>query len=193
MHHFALRGYEGASLAHIAKDVGIKKQSIYTYFAGKDDLFLQICEDACKFEISMVMEDLVLAKDKPIKNILYNFLEQSMERYAKYDSTKFMLGNAFLPPVHLREQVMSELYSYLDKLEELFIPIFNKAKEAGEISSMIDEEMATAAFLAVLDSLFVEMLYGDAHRLKKRFHASWYLFWCGLTAKEMKLEDNKHE
>lgn len=73
MHHFALRGYEGASLAHIAKDVGIKKQSIYTYFAGKDDLFLQICEDACKFEISMVMEDLVLAKDKPIKNILYNF------------------------------------------------------------------------------------------------------------------------
>ncbi|SFA50694.1 transcriptional regulator, TetR family [Anoxybacillus pushchinoensis] len=62
LHHFALHGYEGASLAHIAKDVGIKKQSIYTYFAGKDDLFLQIFEDACKFEISMVMEDLVLTK-----------------------------------------------------------------------------------------------------------------------------------
>lgn len=40
LRHFARNGYEGASLAHIADDIGIKKQSIYSHFKGKDELFL---------------------------------------------------------------------------------------------------------------------------------------------------------
>lgn len=37
---FAEKGFEGASLAGIAQAVGIKKQSIATYFPKKEDLFM---------------------------------------------------------------------------------------------------------------------------------------------------------
>lgn len=41
--YFTLHGYEGASLSLIAEDVGMKKQSIYAHFKGKDDLFCKCC------------------------------------------------------------------------------------------------------------------------------------------------------
>ena len=47
-YYFAKNGYEGTSLAQIAERVGIKKQSIYSHFDGKDDLFLQVMNDALK-------------------------------------------------------------------------------------------------------------------------------------------------
>ncbi|MDQ7864476.1 TetR/AcrR family transcriptional regulator [Peribacillus frigoritolerans] len=34
------------SLSQIAEEVGMKKQSIYAHFKGKDDLFLQVLRDA---------------------------------------------------------------------------------------------------------------------------------------------------
>lgn len=51
VHHFAREGYDGASLAAIAGDVGIKKQSLYTYFKNKDELFLQMFPDAFQNEL----------------------------------------------------------------------------------------------------------------------------------------------
>lgn len=179
--HFAQKGYEGASLAHIADDVGIKKQSIYTHFKGKDELFLQICRDACESELRFVMNFIESNTGRPIKEFLLDFLLQCINRYEKYDSTKFWIRTAFFPPIHLNEQVMKNVYEYLDELEELFLPIIEKAMAEGEISSTIDKQRATAAFLGVLDGILVEMLYGGPERLQKRLDASWYLYWRGLS------------
>ncbi|MBT2729519.1 TetR/AcrR family transcriptional regulator [Bacillus sp. ISL-75] len=179
--HFAKNGYEGASLAHIAEDVGIKKQSIYTHFKGKDELFLQLCRDASENEIRFVINFIEINKTRPIKEFLYDFLLQSIDRYGKNDSSKFWIRTAFFPPNHLKEMVMKNAYEYLDKLEELLIPIIKKAIAEGEISSIIDEKRATAAYLGILDAIFVEMLYGGPERLLKRFEASWYVYWHGLS------------
>jgi AcrR family transcriptional regulator len=179
--HFAQNGYEGASLADIAKDVGIKKQSIYTHFKGKDELFLQICKDSFENELSSVVRFIERNKALAINDILYNFLVHCIERYEKYDSTKFMIRTAFYPPVHLNEQVMKFVYEYLDKLEELFLPMIESAISNGEISSAVGCNRATTAFMGVLDGIFVEMLYGGPDRLYKRLDASWYVFWRGLS------------
>ena len=183
LRHFAQNGYEGASLSHIADDVGIKKQSIYTHFKGKDEIFLQVCKDAYEDEIQNVIYFIDSNTTQPIKEFLFNFLLHCIDRYVKYDSTKFMIRTSFFPPTHLNAQVMKQVYEYLDKVEELFLPIIEKAVKKGEINSTIDEYRATAAFLGVLDGIFVEMLYGGPERLQKRLDASWYLFWRGLSNK----------
>ena len=179
--HFAKYGYDGASLAHIASEVGIKKQSIYTYFKGKDELFLQTFEDTCKQEILIVNNNMEQIDEKSLKSILYTFLAQTIDRFHQDDSTKFMLRNAFLPPVHLHEEVISEMNKYLDQLQMLFSPIFREAIDKGEVRATINADMATTAFIAVIDSLYVEMLYGNEHRLQKRFDASWSIFWEGIS------------
>lgn len=179
--YFAKSGYEGASLAHIAQDVGIKKQSIYTHFKGKDELFLQLCKDASENEIRFVINFIENNNTRPIKEILYDFLLRSIDRYEKDVSNKFWLRTAFFPPNHLNESVMNMVYHYLDKVEELFIPIMKKAMEDGAIRPIIDEKRATAAFLGILDGILVEMVYGGRERLTKRLDASWYVFWHGLS------------
>ncbi|MFS0777616.1 TetR/AcrR family transcriptional regulator [Neobacillus sp. 3P2-tot-E-2] len=179
--HFAQNGYEGASLAHIAEDVGIKKQSIYTHFKGKDELFLQICKDSFGNELTSVINFIGRNKAQPTNDFLFNFLLHCIERYEKLDSTKFMIRTSFYPPIHLNEHVMIFVNEYLDKLEELFLPIIERAITKGEICSTIGGHRATTAFMGVLDGIFVEMIYGGPERLQKRLDASWYVFWRGIS------------
>lgn len=181
LNHFTKDGYEGVSMAQIADDVGIKKQSIYTHFKGKDELFLQVCSDVFANELSFVSNFIESNTSRSIENFLFEFLLHYKERYEKNDNTKFWLRISFFPPTHLYEQVMKYVYAYLDKLEELLVPVMDKAMAEGEISSTIGAERATTAFLGVLDGILVEMLYGGPERMIKRLDASWYLYWRGLS------------
>lgn len=181
LNHFTKNGYEGVSMAQIADDVGIKKQSIYTHFKGKDELFLQVCSDVFANELSLVSNFIESNTSRSIENFLFEFLLHYKERYEKNDNTKFWLRISFFPPTHLYEQVMKYVYAYLDKLEELLVPVMDKAMVEGEISSTIGAERATTAFLGVLDGILVEMLYGGPERMIKRLDASWYLYWRGLS------------
>ncbi len=49
---FANDGYDGTSLSSIASAVGIKKQSLYTHFANKDELFLTVIQEVLDREKS---------------------------------------------------------------------------------------------------------------------------------------------
>jgi AcrR family transcriptional regulator len=181
LNHFTENGYEGTSMAQIADDVGIKKQSIYTHFKGKDELFLQVCHDVFANEVRFASQFLESNRTRPLEELLFDFLLHYKDRYEKNDYSKFWLRISFFPPAHLYEQVMKYVYEFLDKSEELLVPIIEKAMIEGEISSVIGAERATAAFLGVLDGIFVEMLYGGPERLLKRLDASWYLYWRGLS------------
>ena len=181
LNHFAGKGYEGTSMAHIADDVGIKKQSIYTHFKGKDELFLEVCSDVFAKELRFIMNFIENNSTRPIENFLFDFLLQYKERYEKNDDTKFWLRISFFPPNHLYGQVMINVYEYLIKLEELLLPIMEKAMIQEKFDPTIGAKRATVAFLAVLDGILIEMLYGGPEHLEKRLDASWYLYWRGLS------------
>ncbi|MNF10150.1 hypothetical protein D3C80_2110040 [compost metagenome] len=48
----------------------------------------------------------------------------------------------------------------------------------------ISSQRATAAYTALLDGMFVEMLFGGHARLMKRMDASWYIYWRGIKMEE---------
>lgn len=181
--YFAQNGYEGASLAQIADDVGIKKQSIYTHFNGKDELFLRLCRDAYEHELNFVTGFIGSNAGWSIKEFLYEFLIRNIDRYEKDESTRFWLRTAFFPPSHLYSQVIRHVYEYLDQLEIRLLPVLKQAAEKGEISSAIGEQSATVAYLGLLDGIFVEMIYGSPERVQKRLDASWHVYWHGLSRK----------
>lgn len=181
LNRFAENGFDGTSMAHIADDVGIKKQSIYTHFKGKDELFLQVCNDAVESEVNSVVKFIEQNKTRPIQSFLYDFLQHHKGSYEENAVTKFWLRISFFPPAHLYDEVMEKVYAYLDKLEELLEPLMEAAQAEGELSGEIDAKEATAAFLGVLDGVFVEMLYGGPERTNKRLEASWHFYWRGIS------------
>lgn len=178
--HFAQKGYEGAALSQIADEVGIKKPSIYAHFKGKDDLFLAIIQDVVQAELMYVNNYLTKEKIESLHDYLFRFLENYLERYENDNGTKFFLRISFFPPEHLHDQIMTLLYDYLDEFERLLIPIFTKALEDKTIGP-IDPNDAAIAFIGLLDSVLVEMLYGGPDRYAKRFEAAWKIFWRGLS------------
>ncbi|OCT13628.1 TetR family transcriptional regulator [Paenibacillus pectinilyticus] len=179
---FALNGYEGASLADIAAEVGIKKQSIYTHFKGKDELFLALFDDVQKKELNFVVDYLDRHKDLSIDKLLYRFLIQYKDCYEQDDNTKFFLRVAFFPPSHLYDEIVKQGYAYLDTIEAMLIPLFEQAISAGSINKDVSSDTAAVAFLAVLDGMFVELLFGGSDRSLKRLEASWFVFWRGIQA-----------
>ncbi|TXK68930.1 TetR/AcrR family transcriptional regulator [Paenibacillus sp. N3.4] len=178
--HFANNGYEGASLADIANDVGIKKQSIYTHFKGKDDLFLDVFKDVLTKELNFVAAYIESNPHLSIDEFLYGFLLRYKDRYEQDRNTKFFLRMAFFPPTHLYSEIVNYGYHYLDTMEALLMPVFEKGLSEGSISPTISSERANAAFMALLDGMFVELLFGGSERSLKRIDASWFIYWRGL-------------
>ncbi|AEI40532.1 TetR/AcrR family transcriptional regulator [Paenibacillus mucilaginosus] len=178
--HFARNGYEGASLADISAEVGIKKQSIYNHFKGKDDLFLAVFQDAAVREMLFVEDYLKRSGRLSLENMLYGFLNEYRKRYEREEDTKFFLRMAFFPPGHLQKEIVEYCNRHLDRTEQLLEPVFALAASNGEMHPDVSIERASAAFTAVLDGMFVEMLYGGLERSLKRLDASWFVYWRGI-------------
>lgn len=182
LRHFARNGYEGASLADIATEVGIKKPSIYNHFKGKDDLFMAVYQEAAKRELYFVEAYLKPDRNVQLDGQLMGFLSGYKERYEQEEDTKFFLRMSFFPPVHLQQQSMKLSLSYIDQMADQAKVLFKSAKEDGLIHADVTIEQATGAYMAVLDSIFVEMLYGDHDHLMRRLEAAWHVFWRGVRS-----------
>ncbi|MFM1651831.1 TetR/AcrR family transcriptional regulator [Brevibacillus sp. B_LB10_24] len=178
--HFAEHGYEGASLAHIADEVGIKKPSIYAHFKGKDDLFLHVIRDVAGSELSFVTKYFRDCDGKSLPGFLHDLIWQYKERYERSDRIKFWMRMMYFPPVPLEAAVMELVYQYLDHMELLLEPVFKQAAERGEIS-YAGPQRAAIAFMCMLDGVLVELLYGGPERFDRRFEASWDIYWRGIT------------
>ncbi|MDK8181544.1 TetR/AcrR family transcriptional regulator [Paenibacillus sp. UMB4589-SE434] len=178
--HFAEYGYDGASMAKIAEEVGIKKPSIYAHYKSKEDLFLHVLQGVFQEELDYVGALLRRNEQTALHDQLKQVLTLYKESYAKKPELKFMLRMSFFPPASLHEQVMGQLYAFLDRLESGLVPLMAQGIRTREIGAVHPEQAATA-FMCILDGLFVELLYGGPERFERKLEASWALFWRGLT------------
>lgn len=174
--NFSEHGYSGGSLAQIAEEVGIRKQSIYTYFKSKDALYLSISKQAMEAELLFAKEFISKHQHLPFEKVLLPFLQSFQHRFESIAETKFFMRSIFLMPQHLEQQLSEQTYSYLDELERLFTDYLKEQQLA------VSANEAAIGFLALLDSLYVEMLYGGSERCEKRLQAGWTIFYRGIRA-----------
>ncbi|MFF2456265.1 TetR/AcrR family transcriptional regulator [Peribacillus simplex] len=178
---FTIHGYEGASLSLIAEEVGMKKQSIYAHFKGKDDLFLQVLRDAKETELSSKLQYFSKVDSKNPEKDLYGFLQLVIDLFQKNEHIKFWLRMSFFPPAHLEKEIEQEVIDIEEKVQAILECKFQDWINA----KLIVEDGAitpTYAFLGVVDSILLELVYGnDEKRLKDKLAASWKVFWRGIS------------
>ncbi|YCA46142.1 TetR/AcrR family transcriptional regulator (plasmid) [Bacillus sp. JZ8] len=182
LRQFALHGYKGASLTSIANEVGIKKQSIYTYFKSKEELFVHSFNESIVHELHFIEQFFTGLNDMlSAEKLLYRFLIEYMNRYDESINTSFFIRTSYFPPHQLKELIIRESYRLTDRLECLLKLLF---EEKGDLlNSNFSADTVTAAYLTILDGLFVEMLYGGrSERLQKRISSSWDIFWQGINS-----------
>lgn len=179
--YFTIHGYEGASLSLIAEEVGMKKQSIYAHFKGKDDLFLQVLRDAKETELSSKLQYFSQVDSENPEKDLYGFLQLVIDLFQKNEQLKFWLRMSFFPPAHLEKAIEQEVIDIEEKvqmiLERKFQDWINAKLIFGDVAIT-----PTYAFLGVVDSILLELVYGNNEkRLKDKLAASWTVFWRGIS------------
>lgn len=172
------KGYTATSLADIGEKVGIKKQSIYSHFKSKDDLFLQVMRDVVHEEITFLKNYFTQYKNETLNFILYNFIIQLKERFVSYkeDNLRFLFRMMFIPPNHLQEIVVSTAMEYYEELKD----------HIGQIFAMHEDKIAVTAiegktaYLNFFDGLLVELVYIDVRNFEERLQVSWKIFQRGI-------------
>lgn len=174
--NFIQKGYEGTSLADIAQEVGIKKQSIYTHYKNKDELFLTVMNQVISEETKFLHE-FFSQPNSNLHDYLKNFIFELQNRYIKSDESnmKFVLRMAYMPPIHLKDEVINSFNLYFLELEELVNELF-----INDIDLSLKANNATLSFMTMLDGLLVALIYGGIERFTQKFKASWEIYWTGL-------------
>ena len=122
---FIEQGYEGTSLSDVANEVGIKKQSIYSHFKSKEELFITVMNDVIKEESEYLDYFFDKSYDN-LKGYLEKFILQIKKRYAKEEqnSMQFILRMAYMPPLHLKEEVINKRDRSQENISDQFILLF---------------------------------------------------------------------
>lgn len=174
--NFTKKGYEGTSLSDIAQEVGIKKQSIYSHFKNKDALFLDIMNGVVKEETEFLYT-FFAQQNYNLQNYLMDFILKLKKQYIESEQSnmKFILRMAYMPPFHLREEVIKNFNLYFLELERLINKLFS-----NETNISIKNNNATLSFMTMLDGLLVALIYGGVERFDQKLKASWEIYWTGL-------------
>ena len=169
--HFAIHGYDGASLNEIATMIGIKKASLYFHFSSKDALFLQVLEDAIQVETGFV-EQLFAGPVAPgCPGAAY--VNAIAERHTTSVHLRYLLRTVYLPPAALKSQIGKAYEGFLELVRQGFMRQLDKA-QLGTLSDA-EAERYGVAYIGIIESLFVELTYAGHDQMDTRREALWQL------------------
>ncbi|HEX7989035.1 MAG TPA: TetR/AcrR family transcriptional regulator [Stenotrophomonas sp.] len=174
--HFAITGYDGASLNEIASMIGIKKASLYSHFAGKDALYLQVLADAVAVESAFAND--ALSGPTTAEGPGAHYVQSIADRYDASVHLRYLLRTVFLPPVQHKEVIGHAYEGFLELLRDGFLQQLQLS-----VPEAISQEQRTRygiAFVGIVESLFVELVYAGRETMTTRRDALWQVLLDSL-------------
>jgi len=170
--HFTENGYDAASLSTLADAAGIRKATIYSHFKNKDELFLSV------FEQSLTIErEFAVRCFEQESRAGENYLFAVSERYASSPYLRLLLRTAFIPPIAVKKEVSRGYEDFIDLIGGQFLQNFNRLHpQSTEQSAMFCD-----AYLGIVDSLHIELLYASPEAADRRRLSLWQVFSMALN------------
>jgi AcrR family transcriptional regulator len=179
--HFGDGGYNGTPLSAIAASCGIKTPSIYAFYKNKDHLYLEAFRHVLKSHYAFVKKKAKAAEGLSAEEQLFSVIKGLVEFHEQeVEMTRFFKQAYLVPPQHLKAK-MDELFRQHETfLSGLLTDLFQRLMKEGAIAQR-DTETLRAAFLCLMDGVFLEMFYYPKEEFHRRLHMIWSVFWSGLT------------
>ncbi|MCY7558514.1 TetR/AcrR family transcriptional regulator [Paenibacillus macerans] len=176
--HFALKGYEATSLDAIAKEIGIKKQSLYTHIQSKSELFSTVFKESVDSELAFVSQYFAnLAEDASLQDQLYRFIAQYKTRYSRELNLRLILYLGFLVPEQQGDEIQKTVMQYFQFTQDKIL----SALKISSLKLRVSHEKFAIAFMNLLEGMLVELIYSGPDSFDLRLEASWDVFWHGVS------------
>jgi AcrR family transcriptional regulator len=149
---FGRLGYERASIQDVVRESGLSVGAVYTYFKGKEDLFLTAC--ACEAERETERLQLELASMGSLADRLKAAVDWAVEMAMDELSGKGAMAHAWS-----RADSTPELQEMLKQRRDESVAfarrLLDEAAEAGELPLWIDRDALAAAFISLTNGFVV--------------------------------------
>jgi AcrR family transcriptional regulator len=172
---FAQRGYHGTSIADLAAALGIRKSSVYSHIAGKEDLLAEIAlagADAFHAALDAIPGD-VTAGER---------LERALRAHLSVVDDQLDVATVWLQEWRFlegapRERFIAERRRYEQRIRGLM----QEAVRSGDLRPDLDLEQATLAFLSLGNWAYTWMRHDtNVDRVAAGF---WALLRDGMGAR----------
>lgn len=178
--HFADHGYDASSLNEIAVRAGMRKPSLYAHFVSKDALFQRVFEIALEHEHQHIASCFqAQAGLAGLPGALH--LERLIGRYETSAHLRFLLRTAYFPPAAIRAVITQGFEAYLARIRHDFQRSAQQRYAAAVHGQL---EVFCDAYLGIVDSLHVELIYATPQGYAKRLAALSRVFSDSLSMLE---------
>jgi AcrR family transcriptional regulator len=162
---FAEKGYHGATIGDVVRDSGLSVGAIYTYFRGKDELFLATCDFSAGQGLGELGNRLVRGTSVGEKlAIAIAFFLDAMADAPDAPGMANMLV-AQWARAEAEPSVRASLSRRRDQLTAAGELLIREGIATGELPSWTDPQALAAAYVTFLDGLLLWSLeQGDAYR-----------------------------
>ena len=172
---FAERGYHGTSIADLADALGIRKSSVYSHIAGKDELLAEIAlagADAFHAALDALPTD--VSAGERLRHALCAHLEvvaRQLEVATVWlQEWRYLRGSAL-------ERFLTERRRYEQRVRALF----EDAIAAGELRADLDVDHATLAFFSLGNWAYTWL--SSAREARVEADAFWTLLHDGMASR----------
>ncbi|TCP31339.1 TetR family transcriptional regulator [Scopulibacillus darangshiensis] len=176
-------GYERATLSSIAKEVGIKTPSIYAFYKNKEDLFMAVYKDLLEDYYFYITNSVQNITDGTVKEKLYQIIKELCHYHlSQPEKTASYTKLAFVLPPTLNDDVRETFSEMEVVLSELLRDIFSKGIEQEVLKNQPVDDLI-ASFLCLMDGIFLELIYYQEAKFKRRVEQTWSIYWNGICKK----------
>lgn len=185
---FARRGYSGTSMSDIAREVGVRKASLYNYYSSKEDLLMALLEQSLCSWTEACTQD--LSQETDLETRLAISL-QSLVEFARTNPQAMALIRLATAqvPGDLRPRVEAHLSKHEAQWHAELTEHFRQAVESGEVQPA-DPATLALAWGIFLDGIAVRFILatGRTDAVVENLQTLWNLFWRGLTGNDPRTE-----
>lgn len=174
---FSKRGFDGTTMAEIARKAGMGVGTLYQFFRGKEDLYLTLLEERCA-ELLALVED-ASREEGPIEFVLDRVLKVNItfvERHKEF--FRLYLSEQLSTLEEVRRRLGGRAEETYSKFFELFHKIIQRGIQNGELKELTSAHI-TRALLGILNSFFFDWLKGDISSLSEVKELALQLFLEG--------------
>lgn len=177
---FAEKGFEGASLAGIAQAVGIRKQSIATYFPKKEDLFMAAFDEMALHYYDFLEQLYTEVSESPVETKLRQIVYKNYDYRVDHPVlTAFYKMAVQFPPPFFKDLLEGQIALMEQRSAALYRAIFEEGMHTGVIRQQQADSLLSA-FYCLLDGIAMQMFFYKQEELEQRLEDIWGIFWAGI-------------